>query len=198
MWRVAIQYHPSHDLGWVPDRWTCQNRTELFVLQCTVTKLSVNESFPPKTFQLDFPPGTLLFDEALHAQLLIAAKGTRTPAPIRFRALGVLQRALDVCPNVLTNAQPFADAIDFVTQDPKVPVEVDKTAFRLAGIDPNFEVHCDIEGLTAMELIRWMAAQCPQPIALVERDGKLILKPLIGAKVTSPDTSPRLPLKNAP
>ena len=58
MWRVAIQYRLSrdHNLGWVPERWTCQNDgAQLHVLQCTVTKLSVNESLPTENVPTRFP-----------------------------------------------------------------------------------------------------------------------------------------------
>jgi hypothetical protein len=202
MWRVAIQYRLSrdHNLGWVPDRWTCQDDgAQLHVLQCTVTKLSVNESFPPKTFQLDFPPGTLVFDERSHAQFVVATNGSRAPAPqFDFVHSGPLRRALDVRPNIDFGTQPFRKAIDFV-KDLKAPIEIDESAFRRAGIDPSFEVHCcDIEDLTATELLRWIAAQSPKPIALVERDGKLVLKPVTSAKETSPGSDRRTGFKSVP
>ena len=199
IWRVAIQYRPSPGIGWVPERWTCQNEADTPVLSCTATKLSVNESFPPKTFRLEFPPGTLVFDETSHAQFLIATNGSRAPAPqFDFIRSGGLRRALDVSPRYLLDPLPFSDWIGFVSHALNVPIEIDKAAFRLAAIDPNFEVHSDIEGLTAMELIRWMAAQSPKPIALFEQDGKLVLKPLIGAKATPTANPPRSSLKNTP
>jgi hypothetical protein len=197
-WSVAIQYRPSREVGWVPEQWTCQYQLPLFEAHCTATTLSVNESLPPKTFQLDFPPGTLVFDKLSHAPFLVAHDGSRSPAPpFDFVRSPKFQRALAGGANCTIDTEPFGDAISFISQVTAVPIEIDKAAFQSAGIDPNFEVHCDVERLTGMEILRWLAAQCPKPITLVEQNGKLVLKPLIVAKATSPGT-PRLPLKNAP
>jgi hypothetical protein len=198
-WSVAIQYRPSREVGWVPERWTCQYQFPTFEAQCTATTLSVNDSLPPKTFQLDFPPGTLVLDKLSHAPFLVAHDGSRSPAPpFDFVRSPKFQRALAGGANCTIDTEPFGDAISFISQVTTVPIEIDKAAFRSAGIDPNFDVHCDIERLTGMEILRWLAAQCPKPIVVVERDGKLVLKPLVGAKANSPGTVPRLPLKNAP
>ena len=199
MWSVAIQYRPSREVGWVPERWTCQYQLPLFEAHCTATKLSVNESLPPKTFHLEFPPGALVFDEPSHATFLVALDGSRAPPPpFDFIRSATIRRALDHLANNTIEPEPFSDAIGFVSLVFQVPIEIDLAAFQIAGIDPKFEVHCDVEGLRAMELLRWISAQCPKPIALVEQDGKLVLKPLIGAKATPTANPPRSSLKNAP
>jgi hypothetical protein len=198
-WSVAIQYRPSREVGWVPEHWTCQYQFPMFEAHCTATKLSVNESLPPKTFQLDFPPGTLVFDKVSHAPFLVAHDGSRSAAP-PFDSVrsATFRRALDHLTDNTIEREAFSDAIGFVSLVFQVPIEIDHAAFQIAGIDPKFEVHCDVQGLSAMELLRWISAQCPKPIALVEHDGKLVFKPVSGAKASSPDSERRPGFKSAP
>jgi hypothetical protein len=199
MWSVAIQYRPSREVGWVPEHWTCQYQFPMFEAHCTVTKLTVNEPLPPKTFQLEFPPGTLVFDKLSHAQFLVARDGSRSPAPpFDFVRSPTFRRTLSVGEPLAFDAVPFGEAVSFLTQVRKVPIEIDKAAFKAAAIDPNFEVHCDVVGLTGMEILRWLAAQCPKPIVLVERDGKLVFKPATAVKESSPGSDRRPGFKNVP
>ena len=190
--------HPTK-VGWVPERWTCQYQIDTLIAHCTVTKLTVNEPLPPKTFQLDFPPGTLVFDEPSHGRSSSLSTESRAPPPpFDFIRSATMRHALDHLANFTIEPEPFGDAIGFASLVFQVPIEIDRAAFQLAGIDPKFEVHCDVQGLRAMEILRWISAQCPKPITLVEQNGKLVLKPLIGTSATSPGTPPRLPLKHAP
>ena len=120
-------------------------------------------------------PGTLVFDQSVARAVRYRHEWFPGPRRLKFDFVhsGPLRGAHWMCVPILTSGlQPFREAIDFV-KDLKAPIEIDKSAFRRAGIDPSFEVHCcDIEDLTATELLRWIAAQSPKPIALVERDGK--------------------------
>jgi hypothetical protein len=199
MWNVAIQYRRSPEAGWVPEHWTCQYPLPTFEAHCTATKLSVNQSLPPKTFQLDFPPGALVFDEPSHTPFLVALDGSRvSPPPFDFIRSTTLRRALDHLANLTIEPEPFGDAIGIASLVFQVPIEIDHAAFQLAGIDPKFEVHCEVQGLSAMELLRWISAQFPKPLALIEQDGKLVFKPLAVAEKQSPANQPSSPLKNVP
>lgn len=198
-WRVAIQYRRSVESVWLPKHWTCHYQSLPLALECEVTKLAVNERLPEQIFRIDFPAGTLVFDETTGRQYLISADGSRTPArPFESVQSPRLRRVLEKPSDSLFDPLPLKEAVDFLSQHFQIPVSIDERAFRDAGISPNLEVQCDVAGFTVMEAIRWLTAQCPKPIALVEQNGKLVLKPLIGTSATSPGTPPRLPLKNAP
>jgi hypothetical protein len=98
----------------------------------------------------------------------------------------------------LFDPQPLKEAVDFLSRNFQIPLEIDERAFQDAGINSNVEVQCDVDGLTVLEKIRWLTAQCPKPITLVERNEKLVLKPATGAKESSPGSDRRPGFKSVP
>ena len=154
---------------------------------------------PERIFQIDFPARTLVFDESTRRQYVISADKLRG----RPRGLHAVQsprfrRVLEKPSDSLFDPQPLKQAVDFLSRNFQIPVEIDERAFGEAGISPNVEVQCDVDGLTVLEEIRWLTAQCPKPITLIEQDGKLVLKPVSGAKASSPGSERRPGFKNAP
>jgi hypothetical protein len=183
-WSVAIKYRGSPRSGWIPEQWTFRNPSSAADLQCEVTTAAVNEPIPAHVFRIDFPPGALVFDLSARKQYVIAGNGSRTPAP-PFDAVSspAFQRALDVVEPFTFEPEPFRCAVEFLSLHDKIPVESDIPAFRKAGIDlEKPECHCDIQGLTLREQLRWLSAQFPKPIRLVEKDGKLVLTPASNSK----------------
>ncbi|HEX4071484.1 MAG TPA: hypothetical protein VHX68_09950 [Planctomycetaceae bacterium] len=193
VWRVAIQYRrvrkydlmqPEPPFPWVPERWTCHYQSLPLALECQAsefdvrTELSVNQRLPEWMFQVDFPARTLLFDETTRRQYAISADGSRTPArPFESVPSPRFRRVLEKPSDSLFDPLPLKEAVDSLSRNIRIPLEIDERAFRDAGISPNVEVQCDVDGLTVLEKIRWLTAQCPKPITLVEQDGKLVLKP---------------------
>jgi hypothetical protein len=207
-WRVAIQYRrvrtydlmqPEPPAPWVPERWTCHYQSLPLALECEATEFNVNVGVPEQIFQIDFPARTLVFDETTRRQYVISSEGSRTPArPFESVQFPRFRRVFEKPNDLLFDPQPLKQAVEFLSRNFQIPLEIDERAFRDAGISPNVEVQCDVDGLTVLEEIRWLTAQCPKPIALVERNGRLVLEPVTGAKVTSPGIRPSFPLKNVP
>jgi hypothetical protein len=78
---------------------------------------------------------------------------------------------------------PLKDALNAPCFDKKFPFEFDDRAFREAGLNiEKTECQCDIYGLTVREWLRWLSAQFPKPIRLVEKDGKLVFTPASNSK----------------
>ena len=193
-WRLSIEYQGSPQMGWLPSRWTCHSLTEEYFgekteLQCQATTSAVNERLPQGLFKIDFPPRTLVFDVAAHRQYVIAADGSQTPAPPFDSVTSpAVRSALDADQNTRFRPQPFKDALDYLRNDAKLRVEFDDRAFRKAGLSiEQTECQCDIDGLSMREKLRWLSAQFPKPIRLVEKDGKLVFTPDANSTPSSPD-----------
>jgi hypothetical protein len=185
--RVAIHYQQALQFDWLPDRWTCHYQSETVALECAVTKFVVNERLPETIFQIDFPPATLVFDASTRKQFLVAADGSRAPAfPFDSDSAPALRQVLDAVADFTLEPEPLEDAVEFIHLHLKIPIAIDKAAFAAAGMNPKSEVQCDIDRLTVREQLRWLTAQLPKPIRLEDRNGTLVLTPVLPKKGTSP------------
>jgi hypothetical protein len=185
--RVAIHYQQALQFDWLPDRWTCHYQSETVALECAVTKFVVNERLPETIFQIDFPPATLVFDASTRKQFLVAADGSRAPAfPFDSVSAPALRQVLDAVADFTLEPEPLEDAVEFIHLHLKIPIAIDKAAFAAAGMNPKSEVQCDIDRLTVREQLRWLTAQLPKPIRLEDRNGTLVLTPVLPKKGTSP------------
>ena len=174
---VAISYRASSQFGWIPERWVCRSVTG-DELHCETTTSAVNEELPADAFRIDFPPGALVFDLPSHREYVIASDGSRAPAP-PFETVSspVFKKALDAVEPFTIESEPIKDAVDFLCQYHKLPIDFDRPAFLKAGLNGDTQCQCDIKGLTMREQLRWLLAVLPKPIRLIEKKGELILTP---------------------
>jgi hypothetical protein len=181
--RYAVSYRAISQFGWIPERWVCRCPSSDYKLHCEATTLAVNEQLPADAFRIDFPPGALVFDLPSRKQFVIAADGSKAPAP-PFESVSspALRQALDVVESFTIEAEPIKDAIDFLCQHHKLPIDFDRAAFLKAGLNGDTQCQCDIKGLTMREQLRWLLAVLPKPIYLVEKKGELILTPASSSK----------------
>jgi hypothetical protein len=182
-WRIDISYRASPRCGWLPERWTCNYDRWNLEFECEVTTSAVNEQLPADAFQIDFPPGALVFDVPAHKEHVIAADGSRTPAP-PFEAVFSPEflKALNAVEPFTIEAEPIREAIEFLNQYHKLPIAIDELAFRKAGIETDTECRCDIEDMTLREQLRWLSASLPKPMRLVEKYGELRLTTVSSSK----------------
>jgi hypothetical protein len=191
---IAISYHASPQFGWTPEHWTWRDQSGRdqsgsVELQCDATTSSVNERLPAKVFQINLPPGALVFDLAARKQYLIAVDGSRAAAP-PFDSVSspAFRRGLDAVIDVRFEPQPFNGAVEFLSRNYSLPFEFEIEAFRKAGLNiDETECHSDIEGLTLREQLRWLSAQLPKPIRLLEKDGKLVFTTASNSKPSVPN-----------
>jgi hypothetical protein len=183
---VAVSYRATSQFGWIPERWACRcpNGDEL---QCEATTSTVNEEFPADAFRIDFPPGALVFDLPSHKEYVIASDGSRAPAP-PFETVSspAFKKALDAVEPFTIEPEPIKDAVDFLCQYHKLPIDFDRAAFLKAGLNGDTQCQCDIKGLTMRAQLRWLLAVLPKPIRLIEKKGELILTPDPAPKPAAP------------
>ncbi len=78
---TTIEFKADQRAGWVPVRWTSRSYDRDAVLQMlnesTVVKYAINEPIPPSTFDLKFPPRTLVLDSVHNERYLIRNDGTK-------------------------------------------------------------------------------------------------------------------------
>ncbi len=200
-WRWSIEYQHSPEGGWFPSRWNCHRLSDDYYgygekteLDCVATRSAVNEQFPKDVFKIDFPPGTLVFDVAAHNQYVVAADGSRAAAPPFDSVTSpAFRRALDADENARFQPESFRGVFDHLRHFTALPLELDERAFREAGLSVDkTECQSDIDGLSLREKLRWLTAQFPKPIRLIEKDGKLVLVPALNSKpneAAGPDTA---------
>ena len=127
--RYSISYREIPQFGWIPERWVCRHYSGDQELQCQVTASAVNQQLPADAFQIDCPPGTTLVDVAAHKEYVIAANGSRTPAP-PFETVSSpkFRKALDQVEPFTISAEPIQDALLFLSFHHKLPIDCDRAA----------------------------------------------------------------------
>jgi hypothetical protein len=213
---VSLQYKMDKEYGWIPTRWRSEVLGG-HELVANVERFAINERVPADNYRLRFPPGTavtaaldstaqeqyivgpdgskrgavkVVFDEKNRRQYLVAADGSN----IELFNLGAIRserllNALEAKTDFTIELEPLRDAIKFIALRFRLPIAIDKRAFQDAGIEPSMEVKVDVPETKLWKLIATLMAQCPRPLRIEERDGRLVITPLVQSKPAAPGKS---------
>lgn len=80
-----ISYRPDPEAGWAPENWTSvffksDGRLDRSV-RATLTEFRVNPSLPAEEFDIEFPPGTSVWDLKQKTRYIAKAGGRKRPVP---------------------------------------------------------------------------------------------------------------------
>ena len=174
MFRLAIEYQRDRDWGFVPMRWKVNSPPNV-VWQAsvnTVTGLTLNETLPPETFGMNFPPGTAVIDRRTREQYVVADNGSKTnvrkfDSDKSLRILEILETPTDFT----VEPQPLKDALDFLATRYQIAIRIDEKAFHQRSITDSAEVTCNESGIKLRELLTKLLQQ-------VAKDNRFLSHPI--------------------
>jgi len=176
---ASIEYRHDRKDGWVPSRW---GRADDFVAgnpssENTLIGFTMNETFPPNTFTLTFPPGTTVIDHSLKEEYLVAKDGSKTDV-LKFDSPPALRihQALEMTTDFTIDAEPLKDALEFIAQRYGIKVSIDARAQPL--IDPSIDVRITTPGIRVRRLLGLLLKQSTKPLTFEVRDGALVIIPV--------------------
>ncbi len=173
--RESIEYRDDPTSGWLPARWTYDNRS---LVEANVTKAAINEQLPADTFSLAVAPGTLVFDELSSERYRATADGGKadvvkfdSPASVR------VAEALESRSDAQIEPQSFQDAIDFISARYQIPIILKKDDFDAAHVDGTTEVVVKRRGIKIADLLKDLSAQLAKPFGFRIEDEVLKISP---------------------
>jgi hypothetical protein len=182
---VSLEYQADKDVGWIPARWTkkyywtgwdCKSDN-------TMTKFSINETFPRDTFALAYPPGTIVLDKKLNEKYLVAKNGSKVDV-LKFDSLGALEihEALETSTDFTIDPEPLKDALDFIAARYQIQVVIDPQAVRQGLIDPSIVVKGAAPGIKLRSNLNLLLEQSRKPLGFEIRKGTLVIIPVARPK----------------
>ncbi|QDV48513.1 hypothetical protein [Gimesia fumaroli] len=98
MEQIDIQYQKNSSGKWIPEQWTVilKSHFEDFpgrpqtiqYVSCHLPEIAINAPVSPDLFQINYPPGTYLFDEPQHKSSVILAENQSRP--LKFHEIAQL------------------------------------------------------------------------------------------------------------
>jgi hypothetical protein len=191
---ISLQYRRDQKNGSIPIEWrTGPPDGRLLDLISKVKTFAINERLPADVFKIRFPSSTAVavdLEGRDQEQYLVKPDGSKE---VVFNLDSIhsprFRKVLEQYTEFTIEPEPLRDAISFLKARYGVPIVIDGPAFRDAKIDPSMEVSEDTPGIRFWEVLGRLSAQCPRPFGIVERDGKLVLTPLLPRKPTAPAKS---------
>ena len=77
---VSMQYEPDETIGWRLASWISTYPRERSILKAVVSEVRFNEPVSPETFDLEFPPGTKVYDDVGGVKYTKGEKGAQEAA----------------------------------------------------------------------------------------------------------------------
>ncbi len=173
--RESIEYRDDPTSGWLPTRWTYDNRS---LVEANVTKAAINEQLPADTFSLAVAAGTLVFDELSPERYRATADGGKADV-VKFESPASLRvaEALEHRSDFRIERQSLKDAFDYISARYQIPIIVPEADYANVGIEPAVQVGPVPPGLKVADLLKQILAKSPKPTGFRIEDEVLKVSP---------------------
>jgi beta-lactamase regulating signal transducer with metallopeptidase domain len=178
MFAWEIEYQHDRDWGWLPVRWKLKS-PQYMVSQAsvnTVTGLTINETFPPETFAMNFDPGTVVIDRRTREEYMAQGKWPRT---IRWtfdsdKSLRIYE-LLESRTDFTIDPQPPKDALSFIATRYQFDIRIDDKSFEERSNAPTAVVSCNESGIKLRALLTQLLQQVDKFVVLKIENGVLVI-----------------------